>query len=160
MVFFKDGVEVNAIKTYIDPQDFFHQRNIAIHGITPDKVAGSPSFIKYISTLRPLLDSKIIVHHGHFDRVAVGRACEKCGKMPISANWLDTAQVSRLTWDNANGAGYGLANLAARFSIRFDHHDALEDSRTAGKIFLKAINDSGISLGTWAKKLGQEYVHK
>lgn len=42
-----------------------------------------------------------------------------------------------------------LRSIASKLEIEFEHHDALEDARTAGKILLRAIMESGTCLEDW-----------
>ena len=84
-----------------------------------------------------------------FDRVAFHRAYDKYRLQPFAVNWLDSAKVARITWSQFSQRGYGLSNLAMHLGIRFRHHDALEDSITAGKIVIEACRHSGKQLRDW-----------
>lgn len=146
---FVGGVEVEAIDWLIDPHDEFWDVNIAIHGITPECVIGQPSFRDRLPQLRAFIGNAVAVCHTHFDRVSLTRACEAESLDLLSCQWLDSARVARRTWEDVAEAGYGLANLAARCGISFQHHDACSDARTAGLILLQAIAHSGITLDDW-----------
>jgi DNA polymerase III epsilon subunit-like protein len=154
LVVFKDGVECDALKTYIDPGCEFSRTNVRIHGITNKMVQGEPTFVQYIETLRPILENQVVVHHTAFDRTAFDRACEKYGLEPINCTWLDSSTVARYAWEDCRASGYGLSDLAKRFEIAFDHHDALADARTAGLIFMRAVDDSGEPFSKWVKRRG------
>lgn len=149
LVEFRDGQEVAAYSWLVDPQDYFDEYNIAIHGITAKKVAGSPTFAKVGVDIAGLLGSATLVCHTHFDRVAMRQACERHKVSHPSCQWLDSARVVRRTWDDFAVSGYGLANVASSLGISFKHHDALEDARTAGLILLAAITHSGTQLDEW-----------
>ncbi|MBL7111115.1 MAG: 3'-5' exonuclease [Bacteroidales bacterium] len=135
---FENGELVDTWKSYIDPEGYFHWRFIDIHGITPKMVRGTPTFPKVYLILRQMFENNIVVHHSPFDRVAFRNVFDKYGLEPFEVNWLDSVQVARKTWDEVDG-GYNLANLASYLGIQFQHHDALEDSITCGKILVKAI---------------------
>ena len=92
------------------------------------------------------LATTVVVHHTHFDRMALGRVAKKYGFLAPSCIWLDSAYVVRKTWERFSKRGYGLGNLAAEFGIVFDHHDPCEDARAAGLILVRAIVDSGLTL--------------
>jgi DNA polymerase-3 subunit epsilon len=99
------------------------------------------------------LIGNVVVHHTHFDRVALYRAAERCGAATLGCNWIDTACVARRAWQQFAERGYGLANIAQEFGIPFRHHDAAEDARVAGLIMLRAIADSGITLSDWLTRV-------
>jgi len=163
LVKFRDGVEIGCEKYYVNPETWFDPTNIQIHGISDDDVVGQPIFAEIYGKISKLTQSRILVCHTHFDRVALKQACQKYVLAELNCQWLDSARVSRRTWEQFAKKGYGLKNLANHLDIEFLHHDALEDARTAGKILIKAIEHSGISLDEWLVKVdrGSEYVsHK
>lgn len=90
--------------------------------------------------------------HTHFDRVALAQACGRHRLEPLACNWLDTAQVARRAWSQFAQSGFGLANLADNFGIKFQHHDALDDARTAGLILLRAIEETGLDVAEWIQR--------
>lgn len=71
LVYFKDGSLQKEWKTYINPEDFFDETNISIHGIDESTVEGSPTFPDIAGLLYNHLDGRIAVCHTHFDRVAI-----------------------------------------------------------------------------------------
>jgi DNA polymerase-3 subunit epsilon len=149
---FEDGVLVDTWKSYINPQDSFHWGNIRIHGITPEIVRRKPTFPKVYPKLRRMFEGQIVVHHSPFDRVAFRKAFERNGLESFEVRWLDSIRVARQTWTGLEG-GYNLANLAAYLDIEFQHHDALEDSITAGKIVVEACNYTGIQVHEWIQRV-------
>jgi DNA polymerase III subunit epsilon len=149
VVAFENGKEVGAEVRYVDPHDYFDPYNVAIHGITEDDVAGAPRFSELHGWLCQQTTGQIVACHTHFDRVALAQACGRHRLDPLPCNWLDTAQVARRTWSEVAHSGYGLASLARRFGIEFQHHDALADARTAGLILVKAIEETGFDLAQW-----------
>jgi DNA polymerase-3 subunit epsilon len=145
---FEDGELVDTWKSYIDPKDYFHWRFIEIHGITPKMVQGKPAFPKVYPVLRQMFENNIVVHHSPFDRVAFRKAFERYGLEPFEVKWLDSVRVARHTWEEIEG-GYNLANLASYLDIEFQHHDALEDSITAGKVVIEASKTLKQELSYW-----------
>lgn len=146
MVRFEDGMEVASCRFYVDPKDYFDGLNVAIHGIDEATVRGAPTFKEVTHILAEWLSGGIVASHTHFDRSAIGQACIAHGAELIECDWIDTARVARRTWQEFAKAGYGLASLASHFGFEFKHHDALEDARVAGRILLKAIEDSGLGI--------------
>ena len=67
---FEDRELIDTWKSYVDPEDYFHWRNIRIHGITEEDVQGQPIFPDVYPVLRQMFKNNIVVHHSHFDRTA------------------------------------------------------------------------------------------
>lgn len=149
IVVFEGGKEVAAEVRLVDPQEYFDPYCVAVHGITADQVRGAQCFGDLHEWLCHYTRGEIVVCHTHFDRVALAQACGRSGLTPLPCNWLDTAKVARRAWSEFSQSGYGLANLARHFDIRFQHHDALHDARTAGLILLKAIQETGLDPAEW-----------
>ncbi len=152
IVAFEDGREVSADVRLVDPRDYFDPYNVAVHGITEADVRGAPLFSDLHGWLCQQTCGQIVACHTHFDRVALGQACGLHRLELLPCNWLDTAQVARRAWSDVAKAGYGLSNLARRFGIEFQHHDALHDARTAGLILLRAIDETGFDVEHWVER--------
>jgi len=151
---FRNGLLQEEWKTYIDPEDFFDWINISIHGIDDSTVKGSPTLPAIANRLYSYLDSRIVVCHTHFDRVALQQACSKYNLRPPSCTWLDSARITRRTWEQFAWSGYGLLNVCDSLGYQFAHHDALEDAKAAAHI-LFAIAKTGIDLNGWLKRVEQ-----
>jgi DNA polymerase-3 subunit epsilon len=153
LVYFKDGSFQKEWKTYIDPEDFFDERNISIHGIDESTVEGAPTFPDVASLIYNHLDGRIAVCHTHFDRVAIQQACIKHDLRAPTCTWLDSARVARRTWEQFAYRGYGLANVCAAIGYQFEQHDALEDAKAAAHIILAAIEKTGMDLNKWLRRV-------
>lgn len=153
VVRYKGGVIVDEWSKLIDPEDWFDDVNISIHGITDRHVAGKPKLPEVAKLIRQYLEGSISVCHTHFDRVSLGKAFEKYDLPPINTQWLDSARVARRAWTECAYSGYGLANLSEMLGFEFEHHDALEDARAAGTILLAAINETGLEVSQWLKRV-------
>lgn len=152
---FKSGELFKTLTILVDPEDDFDPLNISIHGITPDTVAGKPNMARVFPVIAAALSDLLVVHHGHFDKTALNRVAIKHGAAFLPCVWLDTLRVARRAWPSlaGDGRGYGLARLAEEFSIEFQHHDAAEDARVAGLLMLRAMNDSGLDLVQWIRRV-------
>lgn len=153
VVEFCDGKEVSAASWLIDPECWFDDVNVTIHGITPEMVRGAPKFGDVAELLRAKIGTGVVVCHTHFDRVALRQACDSCRLPAMPFTWLDSAKVARRTWEQFAQSGYGLAPVASHLGITFRHHDALEDARAAGLILLRAIEHSGRSVPDWLNQI-------
>ncbi len=152
---FSNGELFEQWESLINPEDYFDGINIDIHGIDEDDVVDSPTFPEIFDKLNAYLKDNVSVCHTHFDRVSIGRACEKYGIPHIETTWLDSARVTRRSWEELAWSGYGLANVAEKIGYTFKHHNALEDAKAAGQILLAAIEKSGIDLSSWLKRVNQ-----
>ena len=116
------------------------------NGISESDVKNSPTFEEISVELFPLIENKIIIHHMPFDRIAFIRACNKHSLAPPKSEWVDSSYIVRRIWDEFSHSGFGLANVANKLNIEFDHHDALEDAFVAGKIVWEASKKSGLQI--------------
>jgi DNA polymerase-3 subunit epsilon len=152
---FDEGNIIDSWKTYVDPEDYFDGMNISIHGIDEETVMGAPKFPEIYSKLKEKIEENVVVHHMPFDRVAFHRVCEKYALEPFNVKWLDSAAIARRTWEQFSHKGYGLSNLSAFLGIQFQHHDALEDSIAAGKVFLEASKKTGLGIDEWLLRISK-----
>lgn len=151
---FRDGSHVDSWSSLVDPEDYFDEFNVAIHGIDERKVKGAPTWPVVARTLHELLGNSIVVCHTPFDRAATRLACQKHSLEQFTCQWLDSARVVRRAWPEHFGVkGYGLHNVASFLGITFQHHDALEDARAAGEVLCRASAHTGYSLEDWFNRV-------
>ena len=146
---FRDGKLYELWESLVNPEDYFDEMNIAIHGIEEHMVRQAPKWSAVHEQLAPRLKNSIVASHTAFDRAALARACSKNGIEPHGNQWLDTARVVRRAWPEFSQKGYGLANVTRHFGIEFQHHNAKEDARAAGEILLRAVAATGLSVEQW-----------
>ena len=152
---FRDGKLHDQWKSLVNPEDEFDGINVSIHGIDEKKVRFSPIWSAVYPHVTVRLQGNIVVSHTAFDRLALLRACEKNKLANYECQWLDSARVVRRAWPQFSRSGYGLANVGAKFGIKYAQHDALEDARCAGEILLRAIAESGLSIEQWLERVKQ-----
>lgn len=152
LVVFEDGDIRDAWSSLVNPEDYFHPWNVAIHGIDEDAVRDAPLFSEISDHVQNVLDGAITATHTPFDKVALTRACQRYEIDQFRCTWLDTARVCRRAWTQFARSGYGLANMASWCGIEFEHHDALEDARAAGLILLQAVDASGLGVADWVTR--------
>ncbi len=138
--------------------------NSFIHGITAPDVKGSPTFREILPSLNEFVGNLIVVHHTHFDRCAVGQACEVHGVSAPGWRWLDSVKVTRRAWPQLAKSGYGLANVCEMIGYEFDHHNALEDARACGEVILAAAREHPeidlLEMSTWSLAWREEGTGK
>lgn len=149
---FIDGELTDSYETLIDPEDYFDDYNIDVHGIEREDVVGKPTFHHVHEKLSALTGS-ILLHHSSFDKSAYRQACEKYDLIPANLQFMDTTMVVRRTWEQFRDKGYGLENVATHLGIQYNSHNALEDAITCGKVFFEAVNYSGIEIQDWHARL-------
>jgi DNA polymerase III subunit epsilon len=155
IVQYAGGLVSNEWKTYIDPEDYFDELNVSIHGIDASVVVGAPTFRDASDHINGYLNGAVVVTHTHFDRTPVYQAASKSQVQPPNCTWLDSARVARRAWIELAHSGCGLANVCERIGYKFKHHDALEDAKAAGQIMLAAIAESRLDVDGWLRRVRQ-----
>lgn len=147
IVGFRDGRELFAYETLVDPCDDFTFFNTRIHGITSDHVAGKPTFAHIHALVDRHLSGRVTVAHSNFDKGALASACHVHARAPIQTTWLDSVRVARRAWPHL--PSHRLNVLSTYLGVRHKHHDALSDARAAGMVVIRAIEHTGIDLAGW-----------
>lgn len=150
---FRRGALVAEWRSYVDPEDYFDPVNISIHGITEEMVLGQPTLPDLVGEVIERLEQDVVVSHTHFDRVAVRQSFCRYGLRLPECTWLDSARVARRAWSHCAQRGYGLRSLCRFIGYEFSPHDALEDAKAAGFILLAAIEETGLSVGDWLRRV-------
>ncbi|MBA3314223.1 MAG: transposase [Planctomycetaceae bacterium] len=153
VVRFENGQIADQWQTLLNPDDYFDAINVSVHGIDERAVEDAPRFPDVSDTLVRHLSEVVVVSHMAFDRAAITALFEKHGQIAPRSTWLDTARVVRRTWPDLSQRGYGLANVAERLGIEFQHHNAQEDARAAGEILVRAIQTTGHTLVEWLERV-------
>jgi len=154
IVHVRDGEIRDQWQTLVDPEDWFDDWNVSIHGIAEEDVRGRPTLPEIREELRKRLRDSVVVSHTAFDRVAFERATNRYDLEPLQVTWLDSAKVVRRAWPDLFGSrGYGLKNVAKVLGIEFKHHDALEDAKAAAEIMLRAHADTDLDLEEWLQRV-------
>lgn len=152
---YRDRSLVGEWKSYVDPEDYFDEINISIHGIEEATVKGAPKLPDIGDQIHKYLDNHVCVCHTHFDRVAIRQAFDKYGMMLPIPTWLDSALVARRTWEQFAWGGYGLHNVCEYLGYEFSHHDALEDAKASAHVVVSAIEKTGLDIDSWLKRVRQ-----
>lgn len=135
---YENGTFTHEWKSYIDPQDYFDEMNVAVHGIDESTVAGAPTFPDLHNTVCAHLADSVVVCHTHFDRVAMHQVVARYDLTLPECAWLDSARVARRTWSQFSRKGYGLVDVCRMLGYQFQHHDALADAKAAAHILISA----------------------
>ncbi|MEJ5927420.1 exonuclease domain-containing protein [Corynebacterium sp. H128] len=145
---FIDGQPTDSVSWLLTPPpglEHFGEDNIAIHGITPDQVAGQPDFPTRLSQLTEFVgDLPLVAHNAQFDFTALSRASLACEITPPTMIFGCTLLLAR-------AAKLGLANnrlptVAAGLDVDLTkHHDATADAAACGGIFVALARRAGFA---------------
>ena len=147
IVGFRDGRELFAYESLVDPCDDFSSFNIRIHGIEAHHCLGQPTFADVHEIVSGHLTGRITVAHSYFDKGALAAACRVHDRRLIETTWLDSVRVAKRAWPQLESHRLGI--LSRFLGLKHKHHDALSDARAAGMVIVKAIDHTGIDLAGW-----------
>lgn len=139
LVRFIDGQEVASLYSLICPAKmyFIPEWTEEIHHISYDDVRNKPQFPEAWNTLvAPFLEQvpglPLVAHNAGFDMNVI-RSCMDYYGMPVpQLYYFDSLKVAQRTWPELEC--HRLTYLGEKFLIQYDAHNALDDSRTCGKI--------------------------
>ena len=157
IVAFNQGKVVGRWGTYVNPRTYFN--NTWIHGIDEDTVKDAPFVPDALQMLADHVHDKPVVHHTHFDRVAVQKACTNHEIDNPLAITLDSARILRRANPAFLTAGYGLENACNHYGISTEgHHDAVCDAEMAGKLVVQIMKESGTDIPYWFECLKKRRI--
>ena len=131
----EEGRVVEERVSLVDPQAPFEEFCIAVHGLTPQDVAGQPTLAQLWPSLESLFRGQIVVGHNvTFDLAVLIRSLALLGIALGPIPYLCTYRLAKRLlphWprskDDPQG-GYGLKALCKKYGIAMRrHHDALSD---------------------------------
>ncbi|MEH3117186.1 MAG: 3'-5' exonuclease [Methylorubrum populi] len=124
------------------PQMRFSPGNIRIHGILPADVCDAPTFPEAMAEFLPdLTGGTMLAHNAGFDMGVLAASLAAWGEPVADMAGHCTLQIARRIFPDP--AGHGLARVASRLGIRFEHHDAGEDAYACAEIALAALRETG-----------------
>ena len=138
----REGRIVDSFTTLVRPPagcDEFAARNVAIHGITSERVVEAPDWPATYQRLMQFIGQDVIVaHNAAFDTSVLLNACGVC-----DLDW--PALQSLCTWQLAKATltmpSYSLPWVVEHLGLEgFDHHDPVADARASAQVLL-ALGD-------------------
>ncbi len=122
----------------IRPRPFYFSGfNIQIHGIRPEDVEQEPEFADLWPEIQAFLGDRCLVAHNAAFDIKVLTACLQTHRLTLPPlRFTCTRLIAKQTWPQ--WGRYGLKPVSDRLGIRFQHHDALEDSLACAKVLLAA----------------------
>lgn len=133
-----ENSQIVSTKTWlIKPPSFpyFNQRNIDVHGISPNDVKDAPTFDEiWYEAQEMMYGTLMIAHNASFDAGVLRSCLDYYGMFKPNLNYLCSIQVAKKSWNYL--PKYGLKNLAEHHQIKFKHHRAGDDAEACAKIAL------------------------
>lgn len=151
----ENGVIRDSYYTLIKPpENYYWDNNIKIHGIHPEETENAPTFAEIWPELATHLAGKIVIaHNASFDMGVLSNCIRYFNCRPVKFTQCCTVKIAKKVWPYL--PNHRLNTVAEHMKIKFNHHDALEDSRTCAMIPLKAADELGASsIQDVAAKLG------
>jgi len=128
----ENGIITNELNLLVQPpNNYYWDRFIDIHGITPAITSNAPTFDNIWHKVAPFIIGQTVVAHNGlaFDFPVLGKTLEYYGLEEPTYEKRCTYQIYR----------QNLAALCKSHNITLNHHDALSDARACGELYLKYL---------------------
>jgi DNA polymerase-3 subunit epsilon len=130
----ENGIITNELNLLVQPpNNYYWDRFIDIHGITPVKTANAPTFDKLWYKVEPFINGQTVVAHNglSFDFPVLAKTLEYYALQAPDYLKRCTYQIYR---DN-------LASLCKKHKISLNHHEALSDAKACAQLYLKHLKN-------------------
>jgi len=134
------GVVVDKFYLLLRPEPLeFEFINVATHGITPEMVRDSPTFLEAWSEIEGFIGSDVLVaHNASFEQSVINQSFNQAGHRLPDLEYLCTLYMSRVNYPNRGG--YRLPDVFKDiFGRPVNHHDALEDAVACAELGVHLI---------------------
>lgn len=136
----KDGNIVLQKEYLVNPEEKFDDFNIALTGITPEKVKEAPTFDKVWEEIKQFFTNGIVIGHNinSFDLKIVCNTLDRYNIDIPDIYFIDTLYASKKVFSGLEN--YRLSTLCAKFNIiNKNPHNSLWDSIVNQKLFEKIL---------------------
>ncbi|MBV6404200.1 MAG: 3'-5' exonuclease [Flavobacteriales bacterium] len=140
---------------------YFSPWNVAVHGITPEAVAGAPRWEEIWEEVVTLLEGgTVVAHNAAFDMAVLRSTLASHGLPHPSFRYFCSVSMARRMWPGRTS--YGLGPMCAFHGIPLKHHRAGNDAEATAELVLRAgdqaaTDDIGLLLQDARVKLGAFY---
>jgi DNA polymerase-3 subunit epsilon len=118
---------------------YFSPYNIAVHGITPQDVAGAPRWQQIWDEVADLLHEQVVVaHNAAFDMSVLRSTLASHGLAHPTFQYFCSVSMCRKVWPGR--ASYGLRPMCDMHGIRFKHHRAGNDAEATAELVIRATD--------------------
>lgn len=117
------------------PDNLYYERNIGIHGITPEDTENAPTFEQLFPEVLPYLEGRnIIAHSASFD-VSVLRSLISLYGLPTpDTRYVCSCNLARRAFPRLEN--HKLPTVCRHCGISLDHHEAVSDAYAAAMVAL------------------------
>ena len=134
---------------YINPERDIPDDVVAVHGITNEKVAGSPIFAAIVGEFFEFIeDAPLVIHNADFDMRFLNMEVSRLGHPPFP---LERALCTlKLTRRKYPGAPASLDALCQRFRVDNSNrtlHGALLDAQLLAEVYMELLGGRQSALG-------------
>lgn len=136
--------EIETGYSLINPQCVFSRACSAVHGITHEDVAMSPTFKEYWDSVlaEKMYHSLVIAHNASFDLSATEQALFNAGIHDLGIDYIDSLAVFKSLID---AKSYKLTDLASMAGYTYQAHNALEDAKALSFVLNYLATELGYS---------------
>lgn len=138
-----DGVTVHEGIYLVDPEVYFDDFNVSLHGISPEMVRGKPTLKEWWGEVEKyFVDSIIVAHNATFDLAVLSKTLMHYGLGGYHFNYICTLEKARR---HLNYKRNSLDALCSTFGILMDrHHEALSDAKACQGLFYIFVERFGL----------------
>ena len=136
----EDGIVTEDYYSLVDPEQEFEDFNIQLTGITPESVAGKPTFADLWPDIEKLFSRGVVVAHGAgFDMSVVSKCLRAYGiEGPECYGYIDTLTLSRNFLPEL--PNHRLNTICDHLDICLDHHNAGSDCHATAEMLAYFIH--------------------
>ena len=139
----RNGEVMETRSWLVRPEDnFYHYRNIKVHGIRPQDTENAPDFRQVWEEIeRTYLDEfdTLVAHNVPFDRSCLLRSAELYRIHLPELNWICSLQTARKVYSfTCNSLDYLCRQLDIPIGT---HHRAGDDAEMCARLYLREIED-------------------
>jgi DNA polymerase-3 subunit epsilon len=127
-----------TFESLVDPRRGLSEASIAVHGITPDMLAGQPSIEQVLPRFRRFAEETVLVgHNAAFDMRFLQLKEAQTG-VRFDQPVLDTLLLSAAV--HPESRSHGLEEIAGRLGVAVvGRHTALGDALVTAEVFLRLL---------------------
>ena len=129
----EENVITERMSLLIQPPDnFYSPYNIRVHGITPCRTIGEPTFNRVWHKIEPyIINQNVVAHNTAFDMSCLRQTL---AHYSLSVPFFKSHCTYKIYGEKLN-------LLCKKYGIDLDHHDALSDAIACAKLFMKYNNE-------------------
>lgn len=137
----RDGKVIETFHELIKPEPFdFNYINVSIHGITPEMVESTATFIDQWPIIRDFIgDDVLVAHNVSFEQSVINQTLQQNGHQIPEFDYLCTLYMTKVNYPRR--IGYKLDDVCKDIlGKNVNHHDALEDAIACAELAVHNIS--------------------